>query len=149
AIPIENLKPGQTYYYRSISAAVKNLTRKEIAFGEPSSSPVYSFTIPSDSQKEATFLVFNDIHDRPESFAHLLQFHQKGKKDFVFLNGDMFNFQQDENQIINHLLKPLTDTFATQTPFIFGRGNHETWGNYARNTIEYFSGGQHTFYHSF
>src|SRR5690606_25824528 len=73
----------------------------------------------------------------------------EGKKDFVFLNGDIFDNQQTEQQIIDHLLNPVSDLFATSIPFIFGRGNHELWGPYARQLDHYFDGGAQKFYYTF
>src|SRR5699024_2698511 len=82
-------------------------------------------------------LILNDIHDRPKSFKHLLDFNTK-PYEFVFLNGDMFDYQTDENQLIEHLIQPCTDIFASEKPFILSRGNHETRGKFARAIKDYF-----------
>jgi acid phosphatase type 7 len=72
-----------------------------------------------------------------------------GKKDFAILNGDILSKTENEDQIINHLINPLTDLFATTAPFMFGRGNHETWGADSRNLRNYFDGRENKFYYSF
>lgn len=149
AIPLTDLLPGKTYYYRSVSRKTGSLERKKQSFGEPVYSGVHSFTTLSRKINSVVFIVFNDIHDRPESFATLMKYQTPGKKDFVFLNGDMFNKQEDESQIINHLINPLTDLFASTTPFLFARGNHETWGAYARELSSYFDGRENKYYYSF
>jgi hypothetical protein len=149
AITINNLKPGKTYFYRAVSAKVKSLERRSIAFGEALGTTVYSFTTLAENSKEVNFLVLNDIHDRPESFPVLMKYQGEGKKDFVLLNGDMFNTQKDENQIVDNLLNPVGELFSTNTPFIFSRGNHETHGGYARQLGNYFDGQENKYYYSF
>jgi predicted MPP superfamily phosphohydrolase len=151
AIILSDLLPGKTYYYRAVSRKTESMVRKKQAFAETVYSDVYLFTTPSENEHIASieFLVFNDIHDRPESFATLMQYQGAGKKDFVFLNGDMFNSQENEDQIIKHLIDPLTSLFATSTPFLFGRGNHETHGGYARQLGDYFDGRKNKYYYAF
>lgn len=149
AITLTGLQPGRTYHYRVVSREVTNFTRRNVAFGRTEASEVYAFQTPAASASQATFAMLNDIHDRPESFAQLLGMQEGKTKDFVFLNGDMFNRQDDEDQIVKHLLDPLTQQFASRTPFYFGRGNHETWGSYSRKLREYFDGAEQKFYYSF
>jgi predicted MPP superfamily phosphohydrolase len=149
AIPLTNLKPSTIYFYRAVSEKPKSLERRAIAFESPVSTPVYSFTTPATTATDVNFLVFNDIHDRPESFPVLMKYQGDGKKDFVLLNGDMFNTQTDENQIVQNLLNPLSDLFSTGTPFIFARGNHETHGKFARSVGNYFDGQENKYYYSF
>src|SRR5690606_13020992 len=91
AIQLTGLKPGTTYYYRAMSREVQTLARKKVAFGRIEGSAVLSFTTPATRPDRVEFLVLNDIHDRPESFAELWKHQPGGRKDFVFLNGDMFN----------------------------------------------------------
>lgn len=149
AISLTNLKPGTSYFYRAVSQKPKSLERRSIAFDTPVSTPIYSFTTPLANKADVNFLVFNDIHDRPESFTVLMKYQGEGKKDFVLLNGDMFNTQNDENQIVENLLNPLSNLFSTNTPFIFARGNHETHGKFARSVGNYFDGRENKYYYSF
>ncbi len=148
AITLTGLQPGKTYHYRAVSREVKSLVRKEVTFGAIETSEVLTFRTMPERSKTAEFLLFNDIHDRPESFAQLMKFQDGGKKDFVFLNGDMFNFEESEEQIIKNLLDPLTHLFASHTPFYFGRGNHETWGDYSRQLRDYFDGRAQKYYYA-
>lgn len=149
AITLKGLQPGRTYFYRAVSREVKDFTRRNVAFGATEASEVHRFQAMAPEAEKVEFLMFNDIHDRPESFTQLLKLHEGGKQDFVFLNGDMFNNGQDENQIVDHLLRPLTEQFASHTPFYFGRGNHETMGSYSRQLRDYFDGAEQKFYYSF
>lgn len=149
-IALTNLQPGKTYFYRAVSKRIEKFTAGKITYGETESSAVYSFTTPVAQAAQVQFSVFNDVHDRPESFAHLMQYKQEGKNDFVLLNGDIFSSLKDgENQVVDHLIAPLCDLFATHTPFVFARGNHEARGEYARQLPDYLNGRAHKFYYSF
>jgi len=148
AITLKNLKPGQKYYYRIHSKHITKFSPYKVEFGETFISEVHTFDVFSKTSDNASFLVFNDIHDRPESFPLLLQHKGEEKRDFVFLNGDMFNYQDSEDQLIKHLLSPLS-VFSAKVPFFLSRGNHETRGQFARNLPEYFNSAQPDFYYSF
>jgi acid phosphatase type 7 len=139
-ILLEELMPGKQYHYRFASKQIKTFEQENtIEYGETIYSDVYTFTTLSPNQTEVSWLVLNDIHDRPESFPLLMKANGNDPYDFVFLNGDMFNFQTDEEQIIEHLLKPCTEIFATQKPMLFQRGNHEMRGKFAHGLKNYFS----------
>ncbi len=147
-IDLNGLEPGTTYYYRICSKKIEVFEAYKMTFGDTYTSPVHTFKTATTKADKFSFLVFNDIHDRPASFTHLLKFNEDKKHDFVFLNGDMFDYQTDEDQLVNHLLQPFGDMFAT-TPFFFSRGNHETRGKFARNIPDYFNGHDAKFYFSF
>lgn len=148
-IRLEGLKPATAYRYRVFSKEITCFQPYKVTYGETISSDTYSFTTPASKSNTASWLVLNDIHDRPESFGHLVKLNGDDPYDYVFLNGDMFDYQTDEQQIINHLLKPCSESFATQKPFLFVRGNHETRGKYARELKQYFANINHGQYFSF
>ncbi|KAA5540575.1 purple acid phosphatase family protein [Adhaeribacter rhizoryzae] len=148
-ITLKGLTPGQKYYYRINSKVIEEFKPYKVTFGNTFVSESYTFQTPGLDAKSVSFLVFNDIHDRPNSFAHLMQYGGEDKKDFVFLNGDMFDFQTDEDQLVNHLLNPLGQLFSTNTPFILSRGNHETRGKFARHLGNYFNNQEQKYYFSF
>ncbi len=150
-IALENLKPGKTYYYRVASKQINEFENEEtIQFGETIYSAVFSFTLPAEKESESSWLMLNDIHDRPESFAQLFKLNKDEPFDYVFLNGDMFDFIAGEEQIIEHLIKPCTGVFASQKPMIFQRGNHEIRGSFNWHLKDYFSAPQKQYftYHS-
>lgn len=136
-VTLTNLKPNTTYYYKVFSKQILDFQPYKITFGDIINSETYHFKTLDPKATEVSWLVLNDIHDRPESFGELIQLNQNKPYDFVFLNGDMFNYQTDENQIINHLLHPC-GVFSTEKPFMFVRGNHETRGKYSRNLLDYY-----------
>ncbi|OUL61375.1 FN3 domain-containing metallophosphoesterase family protein [Flavobacterium sp. AJR] len=136
-VTLTNLKPNTIYYYKVFSKQILDFQPYKITFGDIINSETYHFKTLDPKAKEVSWLVLNDIHDRPESFGELIQLNQNKPYDFVFLNGDMFDYQTDENQIINHLLHPCS-VFSTEKPFMFVRGNHETRGKYSRNLLDYY-----------
>lgn len=138
-VVIEDLLPGKTYQYRVASREIKIFEPYKLTYGETINSEIHSFTTTDPNTKEVSWLVLNDIHDRPASFTQLLKLNGNDPYDFVFLNGDMFDYQSDEKQIIDHLLTPCTESFASNKPLLFLRGNHETRGKYARQLKDYFS----------
>ncbi|MEA9411977.1 FN3 domain-containing metallophosphoesterase family protein [Flavobacterium sp. PL02] len=136
-VTLTNLKPDTTYYYKVFSKQILDFQPYKITFGDIINSETYYFKTLNPKAKEVSWLVLNDIHDRPKSFGELIQLNQNKPYDFVFLNGDMFDYQTDENQIINHLLNPCS-LFSTEKPFMLVRGNHETRGKYSRNLLDYY-----------
>ncbi|MDN3674035.1 FN3 domain-containing metallophosphoesterase family protein [Flavobacterium branchiarum] len=147
-VTLANLKPNTNYFYKVFSKQIVDFRPYKITFGDTINSETYSFKTLNPKPKEVSWLVLNDIHDRPESFKELLQLNQNKPYDFVFLNGDMFDYQTDENQIINHLLNPCS-LFSTEKPFMFVRGNHETRGKYSRNLLDYYYNYDKKEYYSF
>lgn len=136
-VTLTNLKPNTTYYYKVYSKQILDFQPYKITFGDIINSETYHFKTLDPKVKDVSWLVLNDIHDRPESFGELIQLNQNKPYDYIFLNGDMFDYQTDENQIINHLLHPCS-VFSTEKPFMFVRGNHEIRGKYSRNLLDYY-----------
>jgi predicted MPP superfamily phosphohydrolase len=147
-ITLKGLEPGKQYHYRICSKKIDDFQPYKVTYGNTFESEVYTFTTASLHAEKVSFLVFNDIHDRPESFPLLMQYRGEEARDFVFLNGDMFNYQTDEDQLVGHLLRPLGDMPA-QTPFFFSRGNHEVRGKFARHLPDYFNSEDPQFFFSF
>ncbi|NIG53128.1 metallophosphoesterase family protein [Chitinophaga sp. Cy-1792] len=137
-IPLTDLQPGKKYSYKVFSKEITDFQPYKLTYGETISSDTFTFTAPDPQVKEVSWLMINDIHDRPESIPHLMGLNGNNPYNFVFFNGDVFDYQADEKQIIDHMLTPCGDSFSTQTPFMYVRGNHETRGKYAREWHQYF-----------
>ncbi|SHK91418.1 Purple acid Phosphatase, N-terminal domain [Chitinophaga jiangningensis] len=148
-IALQQLEPGKKYTYKVFSKEITDFQPYKLTYGETISSDTYTFTAPDTQAKEVSWLILNDIHDRPESIPHLMKLNGNDPYDFVFFNGDIFDYQADEQQIINHMLTPCGDTFSPQTPFMYVRGNHETRGKYAREWHQYFENPTKNNYFSF
>ncbi|TDE28221.1 MULTISPECIES: FN3 domain-containing metallophosphoesterase family protein [Flavobacterium] len=139
SVTLQNLKPNTAYSYRVVSKEITSFQPYSLKYGETITSDTYSFTTPKENPEEVSWLIMNDIHDRPHSIPHLLKLNGDEAFDYVFFNGDIFDYQEDEKQIIDHMLNPCTESFASTKPFLFVRGNHETRGKYARELKNYFS----------
>ena len=148
-IALQNLKPNTLYSYRVCSKEITSFKPYSLKYGETITSAVYSFTTPKEKPEEVSWLIMNDLHDRPESIPLLMNIKGKDDFDYVFFNGDIFDSQEDEKQIIDHMITPCTDTFASTKPFLYVRGNHETRGKYARELKNYFSNKGHKGYFAY
>lgn len=148
-IRLTGLKPGTSYQYRVKSKPITLFEPYKVEFGEPIEQAGGTFQTPSLDSKSVSCLIFNDIHDRPYSFGDLFGLCQDVPFDFVALNGDMFDYQTDEQQLIDHLIDPCTALFAAEKPFLMIRGNHETRGKYARQFKDYFAYTDGEYYFSF
>ena len=138
-ISLANLKPNTSYKYKVFSKEIVLFKPYDLQYGVTIESEEFSFKTPSVEEEEVRCVIFNDIHDRPYSFGELMQQNEDRPFDFVLLNGDMFDYEEDEAQIINNLLTPCTDLFAKSKPFYLLRGNHETRGKFRAELKDYFS----------
>jgi predicted phosphodiesterase len=145
-VKLKNLKPGLTYFYKVVSREINDFQPYKLTYGETISSSTERFVNTNTSKDEVSFVMINDIHDRPKSIPQLLDLDKSNKRDFIFFNGDVFDYQTDEKQIIDHMIQPCVDYFAKNTPFVYVRGNHETRGVFARDFAAYFD---HVGYTSF
>lgn len=148
-IELDQLEPGKKYSYKVYSKDIVSFEPYKLTYGDTIESATYTFTAPDPQKKEVSWVIINDIHDRPASIPHLMKLNGDDPYDFVFFNGDVFDYQSDEQQIIDHMLTPCGDTFSTQTPFMYVRGNHETRGKYAREWHQYFDNPGHNNYFTF
>ena len=145
-VTLSGLKPGATYFYRIVSKEISDFQPYKLTYGQVLTSTTEQFINTDPSKADVSFVMINDIHDRPKSIPHLMNLDSGNQRDFVFFNGDVFDYHTDEQQIIDHMLQPCVDSFAKNTPFIYVRGNHETRGKFCREMAAYF---QHVGYTAF
>ncbi|HTM99670.1 MAG TPA: FN3 domain-containing metallophosphoesterase family protein [Pedobacter sp.] len=138
-IKLQDLKPNSTYYYKIASKEITNFQPYKVTYGETIFGTTEHFLSVDLKKEEVSFVMLNDIHDRPNSIPELLDLDKGNQRDFVFFNGDVFDYQTNEQQIIDHMLQPCIDYFAKTTPFLYVRGNHETRGVFARDFKAYFN----------
>lgn len=148
-VTLHALKPGTTYYYRVVSKAISSFKPYHLEYGKTIATEVKSFVTPARHPDRFTMLIMNDIHDRPHSIPLLMGLNKQEPFDMVFFNGDMFNYQTDEQQIIDHMLAPCIESFAGERPFMYVRGNHETRGKYRRELPQYFTNPEERHYFSY
>lgn len=138
-IHLRGLKPNVTYHYKIVSKEIVNFQPYKLTYGKQVAGEVETFIAPDLKKNEISFLMLNDIHDRPNSIPELLTLDKGNQRDFIFFNGDIFDYQTDEKQLIDHMIQPCVNYFAKKQPFLYVRGNHETRGKFARNLPEYFN----------
>jgi hypothetical protein len=152
-IILSGLNPGTDHKYKIVSTEILGYKGSKVEFGETISSPLYGFKTPAENEEEFRMVVFNDIHDRPQIIPQLLYRHgytgNKRDYDFVVFNGDCFDWVTDESQVVDHLIKPSVDIFATGLPFILTQGNHECRGSFSRHLPAYFAYPDEKYYYAF
>lgn len=136
-IKINNLLPGEKYEYKLVAREIESYRPYKVEFGETVTSGNYSFSTLDPNQKNVSFTVFCDIHDRAGKLAKYLDSNEVEKQDCYFLNGDIMGHIEEEAQIYSSFLDTCVSRFASETPFYYVRGNHETRGKFARNLRNY------------
>lgn len=142
-VRVTGLKKGTTYRYRIVSQEVTRNEDYFVQYGKAAGSDVfertpYRFTTFDDSKPSVRCTIVNDIHGKNDLQKALLGDVKDKNLDFVFFNGDMANHMSSEQQIVDDFLKTAIETFASETPFFFSRGNHETRGRFAYEYLKYF-----------
>ena len=152
-ITLKDLKPGTAYKYRIVSSEILNFQPNKVEYAEALKSPTYTFKTPGLNDEEVKLIIFNDIHDRPQTIPYLLYRHgytgNKQDFDFVVFNGDCFDNVNTEQQVFDHLITPCVNSFAKEIPFILTQGNHETRGAFSRNIPDYFAYPTEEYYYAF
>ncbi|NQU52317.1 MAG: metallophosphoesterase [Bacteroidetes bacterium] len=136
-VRIENLKPGQLYEYKLVAKEIEEYYPYIVVFGDTLISKSYSFKTFSTTQKQVNFTVFCDIHDQATKLAKYLDSNAIEKQDCYFLNGDILGHIEEEAQVYSSFLDTCIRKFASEKPFYYARGNHETRGKFARQLKNY------------
>lgn len=146
---LTDLSPGQTYHYQVEATLVEKLERKDAVFGTKELTPEASLHAVDPNANEAYCLIYNDIHETPESFGLLRKLVPAAQPDFYVLNGDMVSNMRSEDHFISNVLAPMAALSASSVPVLYSRGNHETWNWYARHITDYLLDDPHPFYYGF
>lgn len=145
---IENLSPGTHYLYTPVSTEILRYQAYKVYYGDTLAGGEFSFTTLSPSKEKIRFTVLNDIHERSGLMAKLIRNSNIKNADMVFMNGDLINYLQEEEQIFDGFLDTAVYYFAKEIPFYIARGNHETRGMKARNFKDFFDFKDDSFYYS-
>lgn len=148
-IRLSNLRPNTEYKYKVASKEIIQFEPYELKYGTKIRSDEFTFKTPKLDEDKVKCIIFNDIHDRPYSFGDLLKVNKGRPFDFALMNGDVFDFEEDEAQVIRNLLAPCANLFAKNKPFIMLRGNHETRGKFRGELKNYFSYPTNEYFYSF
>ena len=142
-IRLEELIPGQTYYYRVCSQEILQYKAYSKKFGHTAKSEFHSFTMPATDTDSFTAVIFNDLHQRSAVFQALLKQVKQIDYDFVIFNGDCIDDPINYAQA-TRFVKELTEGVGGNLiPTLFMRGNHEIRNAYSvglRKHMDYVGG---------
>ncbi len=148
-IAIEGLEAGREYRYRVCSREILKFEPYKVTYGETMEGEVHSFRTLSREKESISFVVLNDIHQRDDILRTLMEKRAGHGYELVFLNGDILGHIEDEAQVVRHVLRPCSEVFARNVPFVYVRGNHEARGKFARMLGEYLGLPGGKYYYSF
>ena len=137
-IRLDNLTPGQTYYYRVCSQEILQYKAYSKKFGNIAQSDFYTFTMPESDADSFTAVIFNDLHQRGNVFQALLKQIENVDYDFVVFNGDCIDDPGNHEQA-TRFVKLLTEgVHGDRIPTLFIRGNHEIRNAYSIGLRKHF-----------
>ena len=148
-IRIKNLDPGKSYKFRVNSKEIIQYHPYEIVYGETVVGDFHDFSTLDPSAEGFTFGMVADVHEKEQVIYDLNDVKPLKEFDMIFLNGDILSWIGDEERIFNGFLDAAVETFASEKPFIYIRGNHETRGAGAREVMSYFPHHSGLDYYSF
>lgn len=142
-VKITGLEKGTTYRYRVFSKEILDEQPYSITYGSVAATSVYgreplAFTTLNPDKPDMNFIMVNDIHADNELLKSLLKDVKKGKTDFVLFNGDMVSHMDSEKNLFEGFMNTSVKIFASEIPFYYARGNHESRGGYASRYMDYF-----------
>ena len=137
-IRLDNLTPGQTYYYRVCSQEILQYKAYSKKFGKIAQSDFHTFTMPEADADSFTAVIFNDLHQRGNVFQALLKQVENVDYDFVVFNGDCIDDPANHEQA-TRFVKLLTESVhGDRIPTFFMRGNHEIRNAYSIGLRKHF-----------
>lgn len=143
-VRLSNLLPATNYRYRIYSKEVTGWEKNNnLLYGKIAASDVYRkkpflFRTFPQQAGNVSFIVFNDVHGRSDQMKELCKNVDFKQIDFVSFNGDMANSIESEDQMFTDYIDASVEMFASETPIMHNRGNHETRGVFADRVIDYF-----------
>jgi acid phosphatase type 7 len=148
-VTITGLKPGQQVVYRVVSKEILQFEPYEVVYGPTAVSDLRTFRTLDAKKPSFSFQVFQDLHGDSVQLNGLLQLPGTQNADLLFFNGDTLSSASNEDEIFHGFLDTAVNRFASSTPFIYVRGNHDGRGSFARHLSEYFPPRDGRFYYSF
>lgn len=130
-IRINDLIPGQKYYYRVCSQEMLLYQAYKKIFGNTARSDFSEFTLPATNADSFTAIVFNDLHQHTKTFRALCKQIQHINYDFVVFNGDCVDDPVDHEQATSFISELTEGVHSDRVPTFFMRGNHEIRNAYS------------------
>ena len=130
-VRLNNLKPGERYYYRVCAQEIIEYQAYHKIFGNTSHTSFHSFVLPSENTKDFTALILNDLHDYTPTIKLFEKLAKDIPHDFTIFNGDCLTEPNDRDHAIK-IIDKLTSGFdGASHPIFFVRGNHEIRNAYS------------------
>lgn len=148
-IDVFGLKPATNYTYQVELKEIADYHPYKTQYGATFNSKEFTFSTVDQNTKKVNFTVFCDIHDKADKLGNFLKNNDVEKQNFYFLNGDIMGHIDNEAQLFSSFIDTCVGHFATQIPFFFVRGNHETRGKYARFLKNYLALENNKYYYAF
>ena len=130
-IRVNDLQPGQKYYYRVCSQEMLLYQAYKKVFGNTAQSSFSEFTLPEMDADSFTAVVFNDLHQHTKTFRALCKQIQNVDYDFVVFNGDCVDDPVDHEQATTFISELTEGVRGDRIPTFFMRGNHEIRNAYS------------------
>lgn len=130
-IRLENLVPGQTYYYRVCSQEILLYQAYRKVFGHTATSELKQFTMPAASQDHFTAVVFNDLHKQSKTLQALCSQLKGVDYDFAVFNGDCVDDPANHDEATAFISELTEAVGGDEVPVFFMRGNHEIRNAYS------------------
>ena len=133
AVKLTGLQPGTTYRYRVYVQEVKGRSGVMVYYGDLAATEVYhraplKFTTNDRRKEEMSFVMLNDVHERPKMIAPLLEAASYKDRDLIIYNGDMVSELRHDSTLFQGFMDESIRLFAQEKPWYYVRGNHETRG---------------------
>lgn len=152
-VQLKGLKPNTKYRYRVYAQEVLKHQGTDVQYGRVAATDVYSkkpLTFKTNGPTDKfNFAMVNDIHGKNEVLKGLINQVDLKSTDFILFNGDMMSHLISEDEMFAGFLDTATKLFASEVPFYFARGNHETRGPFAFDFPKYFPTNNGKLYYSF
>ena len=137
-IRLDDLQPGQKYYYRVCSQEMLLYQAYKKVFGNTARSAFSEFTLPVTGTDSFTAVVFNDLHQHTHTFRALCRQIQDIDYDFVVFNGDCVDDPASHDQATAFISELTEGVHGDCIPTFFIRGNHEIRNAYSISLRDHF-----------
>lgn len=137
-IRLDDLQPGQKYYYRVCSQEMLLYQAYKKVFGNTARSAFSEFTLPVTGTDSFSAVVFNDLHQHTHTFRALCRQIQDIDYDFVVFNGDCVDDPASHDQATAFISELTEGVRGDCIPTFFMRGNHEIRNAYSIGLRDHF-----------
>ncbi|MCP4642363.1 MAG: hypothetical protein GY851_18095 [bacterium] len=135
-ITLTDLDAGEPVSYRVVSQAIRAIEPYSMRLGGEVVSASHTFTVPDPDAEEVSFVFLSDLHEQMDLLPDLLKAANYKEHAFVVLNGDTL-FQAHSEYQVKRFARSVSSRFASEIPFVFIRGNHDSAGAFARDLPDY------------